>query len=115
MRRMRALVTAPSPAEQVQGLAAMSGTDPDPKSRRDVAMVAMIAESLRRGITWRQIGSVLGCDGPAAAKRAAKRLARSAQRAMLEQATVRGQVSEHAPCSPASGADSQRERAQDRH
>jgi hypothetical protein len=82
-------MTQPPPAEQSAALAALSGMELDPGARRDVAYVLMIAEAQRRGITWRQIASALGCENGPAAKRAAKRLARSAQSAMLRGAAAR--------------------------
>ena len=58
------------------------GAIPDPA----VARVAMICEAQRRGLTWRQIGSAIGCPDPKQAKATAKRLARHANRALLETA-----------------------------
>jgi hypothetical protein len=76
-------MTPPTQAEQSAALSSLSGMDLDPAAKRDVAYVAMIAEALRRGITWRQIGSALGCPDGKTAKRAAKALARSAQKDLL--------------------------------
>jgi hypothetical protein len=81
-------VTPPTTSEQSAALSALSGMQLDSTQRRDVAYVLMIAEAQRRGITWRQIASALGCENGAAAKRAAKRLARSAQKAMLANAAA---------------------------
>jgi hypothetical protein len=84
-------VTPPTAAEQSAALSALSGMELDPGARRDVAYVLMIAEAQRRGVTWRQIASALGCENGPAAKRAAKRLAKSAQSAMLQAAATGGE------------------------
>lgn len=81
-------MTPPTTAEQSAALSALSGMELDSSQRRDVAYVMMIAEAQRRGVTWRQIASALGLPNGPAAKAAAKRLARSAQKAMLASAAA---------------------------
>jgi hypothetical protein len=79
-------VTPPSPAAQVRALAELSGVTPDPGARRDVAMLMMITTAKQRGVTWAQIASATGHDSGPAAKAAAKRMARTAQQAVLAMA-----------------------------
>lgn len=77
------MLTAEDHATALASLLGLApGAIPDPQ----VARVAMIHEALRRGLTWRQIGSTMGVPDPKEAKAIAKRLARHANRALLEQA-----------------------------
>lgn len=56
----------------------------NPADRHDAALVAMVDEALRRGMTWAQIGSAtIGRPDAKAAKRHAKHAARRARHAAL--------------------------------
>lgn len=77
------MLTAEDHANALASLLGVApGAIPDPV----VARVAMIHEALRRGLTWRQIGTAMGTMNPKEAKAQAKRLARHASKALLEQA-----------------------------
>jgi hypothetical protein len=58
----------------------------------DIALleVAAIDRLRRNGATWRQIAPAIGTANPKAAKAKAKRLAREANRALLQQGVTRG-------------------------
>jgi hypothetical protein len=52
--------------------------------------VAAIDRLRRNGATWRQIAPAIGTTSPQAAKAKAKKLAREANRALLQQGVTRG-------------------------
>ena len=62
----------------------------DPALAADQMRLLMISEAQQRGLTWRQIASALGYASGPEAKRAAHRLARKVQAAMLAQEVARG-------------------------
>ena len=69
----------PSERQQLASLAALSGSHPElpePGFPRDMLRLKLIATARDRGVTWAQIGAVLGYGGPKATKCACKRLAR---------------------------------------
>lgn len=74
--------------DHTRALASLLGLAPGAIPDPAVARVAMIHEALRRGLTWRQIGSTMGTMNPKEAKATAKRLAKHANRALLEQAAA---------------------------
>ncbi len=76
-------MNAPTPAQQIAALAALSGLTPDPQMTRDVATAAMIYQAKASGATWRQIGSCFGLTDPAAAKAHWKRAARAANMGLI--------------------------------
>lgn len=73
--------------DEAAGFTAATQTAPvaDPGLIRDQSMLLMIAEAQQSGLTWRQIASAIGEPSGKAAKRAAHRLARKVQAAMLAQ------------------------------
>lgn len=81
-------MTPPTVAEQLWGLARMSGQEkvdvPANPARREMLMLKLVQEALNHGVTWAQIGTVLvGRPDGKLAKREAKRMARDTQRALL--------------------------------
>jgi hypothetical protein len=83
-----AKLTAPSAAteEHTRALYALLGLTPGAIPDKTVAMVAAIHEAKRRGLTWSQIASCTGARNGPEAKATAKRLAKLANRKLLEQA-----------------------------
>jgi len=73
----------PSLEEQRQAMSRLTGMTPGHAMDHDLALVGMIAEAQRRGLSWRQIASALHLGTPAEAKRYAKRLARTCQAKVL--------------------------------
>jgi hypothetical protein len=76
-------VSPPTLEEQRQAMSRLTGMTPGHAMDHDLALVGMIAEAQRRGLTWRQIASALHLGTPAEAKRYAKRLARGCQAKVL--------------------------------
>lgn len=74
--------------DETAGFAAASQPAPppaDPALAQDQMRLLMISEAQKAGLTWRQIASALGYQSGPEAKRAAHRLARKVQAAMLAQ------------------------------
>jgi len=72
-------VSLPSERQQLASLAALSGSHPElPEAgfQRDLLRLKLIDVARKQGVTWAQIGRVLGYGGPKATKCACKRLAR---------------------------------------
>jgi hypothetical protein len=74
---------APTLEERRAAMSRLTGMTPGHAMGHDMALVGMIAEAQRRGLSWRQIASALQCGTPQEAKRIAKRLARSCQARLL--------------------------------
>lgn len=79
------------PAVQARNMAALLGVTPGSRLTREAATVGLIAAAKARGVTWRQIGSALGCGmDPKKAKAMAKRLARAENARILAAKAGRG-------------------------
>jgi hypothetical protein len=75
-------VSPPTPAEQDQALASLSGSEVPQNLDADIARLSLIAKARSIGMPWAAVGSALGMDAKTA-KATAKRLARDTRRAML--------------------------------
>jgi hypothetical protein len=73
----------PTLGERRAAMSRLTGMTPGHAMDHDLALVGMIAEAQRRGLSWRQIASALQCGSPQEAKRIAKRLARGCQARLL--------------------------------
>ena len=86
-------MTAPSESQQLASLAALAEAHPElppPGLQRDLLRLNLIGTARDRGVTWAQIGQVLGYGGPKATKSAAKRLQRRCASAVLAATPVGG-------------------------
>jgi hypothetical protein len=77
-------VSPPTPAEQDQALASLSGSEIPANLDADIARLSLIARARSIGMPWASIGSALGMDAKTA-KATAKRLARDTRRQLIAQ------------------------------
>lgn len=75
-------MSPPTPEQQDQALASLSGSEFPEGLDADVARLSLIAKARSIGMPWAAVGSALGMDAKTA-KATAKRLARDTRRAML--------------------------------
>lgn len=85
-RRRDRHVTPPTPEQQDQALAALTGTITETKPgtdlERNLLRLRLIGEAKTRGVSWTVIGAALGVSGKEA-KRTVKHLAAQTQRDLL--------------------------------
>ena len=75
----------PTLEDRREAMSRLTGMTPGHAMDHDLALVGMIAEAQKRGLSWRQIASALQCGTPQEAKRIAKRLARTCQARLLDE------------------------------
>jgi hypothetical protein len=89
-------MTPPTEEEELASLASLSGTQapglPVDALSRAVLRVGMIATAKGNGLTWAQIGSVLGGVDGKTAKARAKRLARQVNKALASAGIPAGEA-----------------------
>lgn len=73
-------MSPPTPEEEDQALASLTGTAVPPGLDRAVTRLRLIGDAREAGIPWARIGASLGGMSGKAAKAAAKRLARDTRR-----------------------------------
>ena len=80
-------MSAPTPEQEDEALASLSGTSVPSGVSRDILRLDLIGQARENGVTWAAIGASLGMNAKAA-KASAKRLARDTRRGMVAPAAA---------------------------